>query len=71
MTDADRFGTATVMMVLAVLVVILLVGVGVLQLYLSEEAGPLLRNLVIAVILLAFSTALYRQWRREFNSDSK
>ncbi len=71
MTDASRFEIATVMMALAVLVVTLLVGVGVLQLYLSEETGPLLRNLVVAVILLVFSTALYRQWRRELNSDSK
>lgn len=71
MTDSHRFDTATVMLILALFVVGLLVGIGILRVYLGEAVGSLLRYLAIAVVLLVFSTALYRQWRTEFNSETE
>jgi heme A synthase len=71
MTDSHRFDTATVMLILALTVVGLLVGIGILRVYLGEAVGSLLRYLAIAVVLLVFSTALYRQWRTELNSETE
>ena len=71
MTDSYRFDTATVMLILALTVVGLLVGIGILRVYLGEAVGSLLRYLAIAAILLVFSTALYRQWRTELDSETE
>ncbi|MFD1589379.1 hypothetical protein ACFR9U_20585 [Halorientalis brevis] len=50
------------MLLLAVFVVALLIGVSVSRLFLRGTAGPLLRIVGIAVILLAFSIGLYWRW---------
>ncbi len=71
MTDSHRFDTATVMLILALTVVGLLVGIGILRVYLGEAVGSLLRYLAIGVVLLVFSAALYRQWRAELDSETE
>jgi hypothetical protein len=68
---SDRLDTATVMLSLAAVVIVLLLGVGLLRLYLSGDSGPLLRNIAIGVILLVFSVALYRQWGREGEAETE
>ncbi|WP_435348841.1 hypothetical protein [Haloarchaeobius sp. HRN-SO-5] len=65
MSDERRFETETLMLLLALLVVGLLVGVGVLRVYLSGDTGALVRNFGIGLVLLVFSLALYWQWSGE------
>ncbi|RZV06652.1 hypothetical protein BDK88_3676 [Natrinema hispanicum] len=50
------------MLVLSILVIAILVGVGILQVYLSGDYGSLFRNLGIGVLLLLFSIGFYRKW---------
>lgn len=60
-----RVETETLLLLLTGVVLFLLLGVGVLQLYFNGKTGPLIRNLGIAVVLLIFSLALYRHWYHE------
>ncbi|SDE02602.1 hypothetical protein SAMN05192552_11055 [Natrinema hispanicum] len=50
------------MLALSILVIAVLVGVGLLQVYLNSDYGSLFRNLGIGVLLLLFSIGFYRKW---------
>ncbi len=65
MSNRTQFDTPTAMLVLSLLVIGLLVGTGILRVYLREPVGSVLRYFAIAVILLVFTIALYRQWSNE------
>ncbi|WP_130501511.1 MULTISPECIES: hypothetical protein [Natrinema] len=62
MNSTDTVDDATWMLVLSILVIAILVGVGILQVYLSGDYGSLFRNLGIGVLLLLFSIGFYRKW---------
>ncbi len=65
MTDGHRFDSNDLMLALAGLVVLLLVGVGALQVVVQQDTGAFVRNLTVGALLLAFSVALYRKWDRQ------
>jgi heme A synthase len=69
MSVLGRLETETLALTLALFVVGILAGVGVLRLYLGGDTGALFRNLGIAVLLAVFSVALYRKWRREDRTE--
>ncbi|MFD1563928.1 hypothetical protein ACFR99_10240 [Haloarchaeobius amylolyticus] len=62
MNSTDTVDDATWMLVLSILVIAVLVGVGLLQLYLSRDYGSFFRSLGIGVLLLLFSVGFYRKW---------
>ena len=65
MSNRGRVASETLLLLLTGVVVLILIGVGLLQVYLSGEFGTLLRNLGIAVVLVVLSLGLYRRWNRE------
>ncbi|WP_327054085.1 hypothetical protein [Halomicrococcus gelatinilyticus] len=65
MSDRGQVDSETLLLLLTGVVVLILIGVGLLRLYIDGEFGTLLRNLGIAVVLLVLSLGLYRQWNRE------
>lgn len=65
MVNSTQFDTPTAMLALSLLAIGLLVGTGILRVYLGEPIGSLLRYFAITVVLLVFSIALHRQWRTE------
>ena len=62
MNRTDTVDDATWMLALSILVIAVLVGVGLLQVYLNSDYGSLFRNLGIGVLLLLFSIGFYRKW---------
>jgi len=60
--STDTVDDATWMLALSILVIAVLVGVGLLQVYLNSDYGSLFRNLGIGVLLLLFSIGFYRKW---------
>jgi len=64
-SNRGRVASETLLLLLTGVVVLILIGVGLLQVYLSGEFGTLLRNLGIAVVLVVLSLGLYRRWNRE------
>ncbi|WP_139246264.1 hypothetical protein [Natrinema hispanicum] len=62
MNSTDTVDDATWMLALSILVIAVLVGVGLLQVYLNSDYGSLFRNLGIGVLLLLFSIGFYRKW---------
>jgi len=64
-SNRGRVASETLLLLLTGVVVLILIGVGLLQVYLSGEFGPLLRNLGIAVVLVVLSLGFYRRWNRE------
>lgn len=65
MSNRGQVDSETLMLVLTGVVVLILIGVGLLRLYIDGEFGTLLRNLGIAVVLLVLSIGLYRRWSQE------
>ncbi|ELZ24684.1 hypothetical protein C476_03498 [Natrinema limicola JCM 13563] len=60
--STDTVDDATWMLVLSILVIAVLVGVGLLQVYLSGDYGSLFRSIGIGLLLLLFSVGFYRKW---------